>query len=227
MTPRRAEAAEAALSRADGAGRLVRRHPHQPIPPGVDRDARAAGSERVAVGQLRSRAPRPRERRLGLRRHQSRRPGVGSRGGRPGGRHRPRQRGVDVAQGRARQRRQGGHDLGQPDQARSVRGSARGEDRVPDEAERDGAGARRQLRELAAALRRRTEILRLERGIANYAAAGADLSAVHDDRVRPRHGRLPDARRRRSRAADRLRVSRGLSLARRTPKRPVTRWSRS
>ena len=48
-----------------------------------------------------------------------------------------------------------------------------------------------------------------------------------DDRRRSRQRRLPDARRRRSRAAGRLRVRRGLSVAARTPRRPATRWSRS
>ena len=133
---------------------------------------------------------------------------------RTGGRHRPRQRGADLAKGGARQRRQGGHHLGQPDQARSVRGAARNQDRVPDEAERDGAGgAGRQLRQLADPVRRRAEVLRLERRIADHPAAGAHLSAVHDHRGRSRQRRFPDPRRRRSRAADRLRVRRGLSLA--------------
>ena len=118
------------------------------------------------------------------------------------------------AQGRAGRRRQGRRHVDQRLQARSVRGAARNQDRVPDEAERDGAGrAGRELRQLAAAVRRRAEVLRLERGIADHPAAGAHLSAVHDHRRRSRQRRLPDARRRRSRAAGRLRVRRGLSVA--------------
>ena len=83
----------------------------------------------------------------------------------------------------ARQRRQGRDDLDERVQARSVRGAARNQDRVPDEAERDGAGrAGRQLRQLADAVRRRAEVLRLERRLAHHAAAGAHLSAVHAPR---------------------------------------------
>ena len=48
-------------------------------------------------------------------------------------------------------------------QARSVRGAARHQDRVPDEAERNRAGrGGRQLRQLADPVRRRAEVLRLQ-----------------------------------------------------------------
>ena len=53
--------------------RQLRRHPHQPLPPRIDRDARAPGAERLAVDQLRPRPARAGQRRLGLRRHQPRR----------------------------------------------------------------------------------------------------------------------------------------------------------
>ena len=58
-----------------GARRLLRRHPHQPLPPRIDRDARAAGAERLALDQLRPRPARAGQRRVGLRRDQSRRAG--------------------------------------------------------------------------------------------------------------------------------------------------------
>ena len=56
---------------------------------------------------------------------------------RAGGGDRARQRGAHLAQGRARQRRQGDDHVDERVQARSVRRAARHQDRVPDEAERD------------------------------------------------------------------------------------------
>ena len=53
-----------------GARRLVRGHPHQPLPPRVDRHPRAAGAERVALDELRPRPARAGQRHLGLCRHQ-------------------------------------------------------------------------------------------------------------------------------------------------------------
>ena len=88
---------------------------------------------------------------------------------RAGGRNRARQRRAGDAQGGPRRRRQGRRHLDQRLQARSVRGAARRQDRVPDEAQRGGAGrAGRQLRQLAGAVRRRAEVLRLERRLADH-----------------------------------------------------------
>ena len=113
------------------AGRILRRHPHQPLPPGVDCDARAAGAERVALGQLRSRPARAGQRRLGLCREQPRRSVVRPRRRRAGRRHRARQRRAGHAQGRSRSGRDGRDVLDERVQARPVRGAARHQDRVP------------------------------------------------------------------------------------------------
>ena len=203
-----------ALARAAALGAVLRRHPHQPLSARVDRHARAAGAERVAVDQLRLRPARAGRWRVGLRRRQPGGTGRGPDGRRTGGGDRPRQRRAGDAQGGAGRRRQGRRHLDQQLQTRSVRGAARHQDRLPHEAQRGGAGrARRQLRQLAGAVRRRAEVLRLERGLAHHPAAGADLPAVHHHRRRPRQRRLPDPRRRRSGPAGRLRVRRGLPVA--------------
>ena len=192
----------------------LRRHPRQPLSPRIDRDARAAGAERVPVDELRHGAARARQRRVGLRRHQPRRSGRGARGRRTGYRDRPRQRPPDHAEGRARQCRQGRDLVDQPDQTRSVRGAARNQDRVPDEAERNrDGGAGRQLRQLADPVRRRAEVLRLERRVAHHPAAGAHLSAVHDHRRRSRQRRFQTRAVVDRAKLARLRIRRGLSVA--------------
>ena len=128
----------------------------------------------------------------------------------------------------ARQRRQGRDDVDQRLQARSVRGAARNEDRVSDEAERNGPGrVGRLLRQLAGAVRRRTEVLRLERRLANHAAAGADLSAVQHHRRRPRAAETfkpaPSSIGRNWSATNTSRTTRGCAM----PKRQATKWSRN
>ena len=134
-------------SRRGGAGarrrarRVLRRHPRQPLSPRIDRDARAAGAERVALDQLRPRAARAGQRRVGLCRDQPRRAGRGARAA-------PNRRWPSPAPTRVLATRK--VVLANADkvvttwtsavQARSVRGAARNQDRVPDEAERDRAG---------------------------------------------------------------------------------------
>ena len=209
--------------------RVVRRHPHQPLSPRIDRDARAAGAERVALDQLRLRPARAGQRRVGLCRDQPRRPGRGARRGRAGGRHRARRTRVLATRKVVLANADKVVDhLDQRLQARSVRRAARDQDRVPDEAERNGAGGRRRhLRQLADAVRGRAEVLRLERRLADHAAAGAHLSAVHDHRRRPRHAatsrRAPSSIAPSWSATSTSRTIPGC----RTPRRPATRWSRS
>ena len=226
---RRAEVAEAALARARRARRVVRRHPHQPLPPRIDRHARAAGPERVALDQLRPRPARAGQRRVGLRRDQPRR----ARQPRAPPRNRrsrsPRANAVLATRKVV---------LANADkvvttwtsavQARSVRRAARNQDRVPDEAERDGAGrAGRQLRQLAGAVRRRAEVLRLERRArASRSGWCAPIrSSAPPPPIAPAATSrpAPSSIARSWSATNTSRTIRGC----RTPKRPATRWSRS
>ena len=211
-----------------GAGRVLRRYPHQPLPPGIDRDARAAGPERVAVDQLRPRPARAGERRLGLRRDQPRRAGRGPRGGRTGRRHCPRQRGAGVAQGGARQRRQGGDHLDERLQARSVRRAARHQDRVSDEAERNGAGRRRasasSARRCCSSTNRSSSPRAKARASRSGWCAPTRSSAPPPPTAPAATFRpAPSSIARNWSATNTSRTTRGCA----TPRRPATRWSRS
>ena len=198
-----------------GAGRLVRRHPHQPLSPRVDRDARAAGAERVALDELRPRPARAGQRRVGLRRDQPRR---ARRGPRPPRNRRSRSPAPTPCWPTRKV------VLANADKVVTTWTSAFKRDpfEVPLETK---IAFLMKLNETALAVPGvsfvNSQMLFVDEQKYFASSEGSRITQrlvrtypqFTHHRRRPRQRRLPDARRRRSRAAGRLRVRRGLSVA--------------